>query len=494
MFVAFTLIICIGLNFFYSGSSAHADCYPLLDPPILVYTGSEPDGEYTRYILAVTNWEIFPDELFDLTAEWGPCGDNVNPSRTWVDIYDSNNDYVYGFCAFDDNSQLQGLWFALPSEDTPPDFVYIIMTDRDEECYLDEEFPTRYVSNQASLIDPQPCALLGGDSDEDGVCGDVDNCPDVFNPYQEDTDGDGIGDACDNCPYHANTGQEDTDENGQGDVCDEIYSERIVEPVAPFSVGSQVPIEACFTFHGNGEEKITTFEIDCFNTYFILYKNGDRVQERDRIRFAYGIPDDLVEYFANAEQCITCDLSEMFDSEDLTAPPDGVPVTYEVEAWYINYIRDPDLGAEGCLVPDYEGDEQCYDIWVGAVPSSRVEVQMMNRLQVSIDIKPGDYPNTINLGSKGVVPVAIFGSEALRADQIDPLSVTLAGATVKLRGKGTPMTSISDINEDGHDDLTVHVSTDTFTLSDADQIAVLQGNTYGKAIYFTGTDTVRIVP
>jgi len=33
--------------------------------------------------------------------------------------------------------------------------------------------------------------------DEDGVCGDVDLCPDVYDPDQVDTDGDGIGDLCD---------------------------------------------------------------------------------------------------------------------------------------------------------------------------------------------------------------------------------------------------------------------------------------------------------
>lgn len=58
------------------------------------------------------------------------------------------------------------------------------------------------------------------DTDGDGICDDVDNCPAKANPGQEDRDGDGVGDACDNCPTVANPGQEDSDHDGIGDACD----------------------------------------------------------------------------------------------------------------------------------------------------------------------------------------------------------------------------------------------------------------------------------
>ena len=51
-----------------------------------------------------------------------------------------------------------------------------------------------------------PCATSGGDIDVDGICGNVDNCPDTHNPEQADVDVDGIGDLCDSCDNRPITG------------------------------------------------------------------------------------------------------------------------------------------------------------------------------------------------------------------------------------------------------------------------------------------------
>ena len=53
------------------------------------------------------------------------------------------------------------------------------------------------------------------DADGDGKCEIHDNCPDVYNPDQEDIDGDGIGDACD-IPCCENRG----DIDGEGNIAD----------------------------------------------------------------------------------------------------------------------------------------------------------------------------------------------------------------------------------------------------------------------------------
>ncbi len=58
---------------------------------------------------------------------------------------------------------------------------------------------------------------------------------------------------------------------------------------------------------------------------------------------------------------------------------------------------------------------------------------------MSIDIKPGSDLNSINLGSNGTIPVAIFSTVDFDATTVDPLTVTLADASVKVKGKGTAL-------------------------------------------------------
>jgi hypothetical protein len=55
---------------------------------------------------------------------------------------------------------------------------------------------------------------------DDGKPPDEDNCPDLWNPNQEDSDQDGVGDVCDNCPLADNPQQQDSDGDHVGDACD----------------------------------------------------------------------------------------------------------------------------------------------------------------------------------------------------------------------------------------------------------------------------------
>jgi hypothetical protein len=114
---------------------------------------------------------------------------------------------------------------------------------------------------------------------------------------------------------------------------------------------------------------------------------------------------------------------------------------------------------------------------------------------VIIDIKPGSFPNSINLGSNGVIPVAILSSEDFDATTVDPDTVALAGANVAVRGKSEKsMAHEEDINDDGYIDLVLQVITENLDPSTFQNgIATLTAETYG-GLAVTGEDEVIIVP
>lgn len=106
--------------------------------------------------------------------------------------------------------------------------------------------------------------------------------------------------------------------------------------------------------------------------------------------------------------------------------------------------------------------------------------------EVEIDIKPGDYPNSINLESRGRVPVAILTTEQFDALTVDPVTVVFGGAS-PLRW------AAEDVDFDGDTDLVFHFKTQDLELDQSSTNAVLAGSTFdGQEI--EGTDSVNIVP
>jgi hypothetical protein len=127
----------------------------------------------------------------------------------------------------------------------------------------------------------------------------------------------------------------------------------------------------------------------------------------------------------------------------------------------------------------------------GAGPAGKCKEDIT---KVEIDIKPGSFPNSINLSNAGVVPVAVFSSPTFDATQIDPASVSLAGASVKMVGKsGKYLCSTDDVNKDGLPDLVCQVWTAQFMIEVGDSVAVFEALTFGgKRV--RGEDSIRIVP
>jgi len=118
---------------------------PPLPNPVLAFLGQEhvtKAGKQTiRYNFDVANKDEYPAEMFSPAPELPPCGTNKRSSRTWVDIYDQNGKRLNGFCNLTKPADLTNLWFALDSDEIPPSWVYIELTDRKTN--------TKYKSNLA---------------------------------------------------------------------------------------------------------------------------------------------------------------------------------------------------------------------------------------------------------------------------------------------------------------------------------------------------------
>jgi len=118
--------------------------------------------------------------------------------------------------------------------------------------------------------------------------------------------------------------------------------------------------------------------------------------------------------------------------------------------------------------------------------SESCEVWDPSGLIVSIDIKPGSDPNSINLTSKGKTPVAVLTNDTFDATLIDPVSVLFAGASpVKW--------AVEDVDGDGDTDMIFHFKTQELELDGSSTEAELTGYVVG-GLEFSGNDSVNIVP
>jgi len=114
-------------------------------------------------------------------------------------------------------------------------------------------------------------------------------------------------------------------------------------------------------------------------------------------------------------------------------------------------------------------------------------------INVGVDIKPGESPNTINLKSRGVLPVAILSTSAFDARSVAPETVVLAGAHVRLKGNGDPAVSLEDVNGDGLLDLILQFDTQSLEITSSDAQANLTGRTT-DGLKIIGHDEIKIVP
>ena len=139
------------------------------------------------------------------------------------------------------------------------------------------------------------------------------------------------------------------------------------------------------------------------------------------------------------------------------------------------------------------------EIEVGA--SDRISTEV-SEIEVDIDIKPGSFPNCLNVNGHGVIPVAILGSNTFDVTQIDISTLKFAGLNVRVKGNSSPQCSAEDVTgdftnpagaPDGYEDLICQFVDDPSVWSPDNGFASLTGALYDETA-IQGSDTICIVP
>lgn len=111
---------------------------------------------------------------------------------------------------------------------------------------------------------------------------------------------------------------------------------------------------------------------------------------------------------------------------------------------------------------------------------------------MTIDIKPGSDPNSINLRSKGVVPVVLLSTAEFDA-------TTILGGDVYFAGAIAIRLNIEDVDGDGIDDVICHFRTQELDLDENSTDGGVEIGSYDLIVgdivlSYIGNDTVNIVP
>jgi hypothetical protein len=108
-------------------------------------------------------------------------------------------------------------------------------------------------------------------------------------------------------------------------------------------------------------------------------------------------------------------------------------------------------------------------------------------IEASIDIKPGNYPNSINLNSKGVAPVAILTTPDFDASTVVADLVRFGSA-----GASPIKSALEDVDRDGDMDMILHFKTQDLGITCGDTEVTLTSLT-SSGEFFSGSDSISAI-
>jgi hypothetical protein len=145
-------------------------------------------------------------------------------------------------------------------------------------------------------------------------------------------------------------------------------------------------------------------------------------------------------------------------------------------------------------------------IMLGMIGFGEPIVSQVMLIPVDIDIKPGSCPNPLNTKSKGVLSVAICGTDEFDVTTIDPSTITLECVSPlrwAIEDVATPfdgeLCDCHELTGDGYLDLTLKFKTQELiaalgTISSGDEITLeLLGNDESGHLFIEGYDCVKII-
>lgn len=248
---------------------------------------------------------------------------------------------------------------------------------------------------------------------------------------------------------------------------------------------------------------------DWCGSVYVFRFNGTRWTEEQKLTATDAAPDDM---FGTS-------VSVIGDMTVIGASRDACSVGWhslECGSAYIyrfngtSWVEEQKLAASDTAADDHFGTSVSMSeelVVVGTAPwfseciadraCGAVYVFHLDEVQVTIDIKPGSDVNPVNLSSRGVLPVAVLTTSVADGDlidfdaaNVDPSSLTLAGAAPQKKGRRGRVSTLEDVDGDGDLDLVVHFPIPELDLTEQDTEAVLLGQTFdGTPI--RGSDTIK---